>query len=408
MQKEQKTVFCFVMLLRKGVRKRNHLRVKLFLHRRGSLFVCSGHIIFVSLSFLSSQIMSEQNMKNITLEETLKTDRENSTIPAPLVKDKATAIFWCSFFILEALVIIIGNLLTTAVFLRTRKLRKRRYYLMVNLAISDTLVGALAIPMFVVAYGESRQLWSINPLRSVPVEVNMFFDMFAGFGSIAFLSMIALERLYATLRPFSYRSLKSGWYILFTAIAWITAGSIPTLHIAAINFPTAFHSSTPKAFVISMWVPFLSALLLLICASYVVIWRKVRDVHKSVEKESSLFRICLLITAVSLVAWLPFVIANLVFSMQPVNFTSFMKLFYATKFLHFANSFLNPVLYILKIPGFKEGLSNLCRKKRPMPACDLRSPSSRWMMSLKWRNICVSLGGEGREGTGRRRRDISS
>ncbi|XP_022790829.1 kappa-type opioid receptor-like [Stylophora pistillata] len=333
--------------------------------------------------------MSEQNMKNITLEETAKTDNENATISAPLMKDKPTAIFWCSFFILEALVITVGNLLTTVVFLRTRKLRKRRYYLMINLAISDMLVGALAIPMFVVAYGESHQLWNINPQRSVPVEVNMFFDMFAGFASIAFLAMIALERLYATLRPFNYRALKSGWYILFTATAWMTAGSVPTFHIMAMKFPTAFHSSTPKALVISMWVPFLSALLLLICASYIVIWTKVQDIRKSVgkrdiEKESYLSRICLLVTAVSLVTWLPFVIANLIFSMQSVKrFKSFMQLFYATKFLHFANSFLNPVLYVLKIPEFKERLSNLCRKKPPIPAHDLRVRLSRSMISLK-------------------------
>ena len=317
-------------------------------------------------------------MRNISLEDT-EIDLENISLVEPLVIEKPTAIFWCFLFILEALLIIVGNLLTAAVFLRSRKLRKRRYYLIINLAISDTLVGALAIPMFVVAFGESQQLWKINPVMLVPGDVRLFFDMFAGFASIAFLAMIALERLYATLRPFDYRALKSRWYILLIAVAWIAAGSVPSLSIMALRFPQAFHSSTQQAFVISMWVPILSALLLLICVSYVIIWRKVRAIQsrqRDMEKESSLSRICLLVTAASLVAWLPFVISNLVFGRQGNHLPLALQLLYATKFLHFANSLLNPILYVLKIPEFKEGLSNLCRKKNADRARELSVRSS--------------------------------
>lgn len=292
---------------------------------------------------------------------------------------KPEAIFWCVVFILEAILIIVGNLLTTVVFLRSRKLRKRRYYLMINLAISDTLVGALAMPLFVVPFGKSLGVWYTASRHGIPGDVSMFFDMFAGFASIAFLAMISLERLYATLRPFNYRALKSRWYILLTIIAWIAAGTIPSLHLIAIKFPRAFHSSTHQNVMVSMWVPFLSALLLLICVSYAVIWRKVTNLHRSVgqrvvERESSLSRICLLVTAMSLVAWLPFVVVNLVFSRSTSLFQ--FHTFYVTKFLHFANSALNPVLYVLKIPDFKAGLSDLCSRRDADTASELSGPLS--------------------------------
>ncbi|XP_078347129.1 kappa-type opioid receptor-like [Oculina patagonica] len=295
-----------------------------------------------------------------------ETDAKWNNASQPYV-EKPEAIFWCGLFILEAVLIIVGNLLTTIVFLRSKKLRKRRYYLMINLAISDTLVGALAMPLFVVQFGKSLNVWNTSPDRKVPGDVSLFFDMFAGFASIAFLAMIALERLYATLRPFSYRALKSRWYVLFTIIAWIAAGSIPSLHLIAIKFPEVFHSSSSPTLKMAMWVPFLSAFLLLICVSYAVIWRKVRIVHRSVkqrvvEKESSLSRICLLVTAMSLVAWLPFVVVNMVFELSR-RATFLFHVFYIAKFLHFANSLLNPVLYVLKIPEFKAGLSGLCTKK---------------------------------------------
>lgn len=271
------------------------------------------------------------------------------------VVEKPEAVFWCFLFILEAVLITAGNLLTTLVFLRCRKLRTRRYYLIINLTISDTLVGALALPTFLVSFGKSLNVW--DKISAVPREVGLVLDMFAGFASIAFLTMISLERLYATLRPFSYRALKSQWYVLLTVIAWVVAGSIPSLHLCLMKY-----ESTSQIIVVTVWVPFLSAQLLIVCVSYLVIWRKVRVVNKSmgkkrtVEKESSLSRICLLVTAMSLVAWLPFIILSQVDAiLGSFNFHAF----YITKFLHYANSLLNPVLYVVKIPEFKASLTQL-------------------------------------------------
>ena len=286
------------------------------------------------------------------------------------------AIFWCTLFILEAVLITIGNLLTTVVFLRSRKLRKRRYYLIINLAISDGLVGALAMPQFILPFGKALKVWKTT--FAINRDVALFFDMFAGFASIAFLTMISLERLYATLRPFCYRALKSRWYVLLTIIAWATAGCIPSIHLLVLHY----HSSTQNMMV-TLWVPFLSAQLLIICISYLVIWRKVKIVNRSVgreramEKESSLSRICLLVTAVSVVAWLPFVVMSMIYNSSPGMFNVDAHAFYFTKFLHYSNSLLNPVLYVVKIPEFKESLTHLFNRNAADPStADLNVPLS--------------------------------
>ena len=288
------------------------------------------------------------------------------------------AIFWCTLFILEAALIAAGNLLTAVVFLRSKRLRKRRYYLIINLAISDTLVGALALPMFLVPFGKSLAVW--NTETAVHGDAILFFDMFAGFASITFLTMIALERLYATMRPFSYRALKSRWYVLLTIFAWITAASIPSIHLAALKYPGMHLSSTKRAMV-SLWVPFLSALLFIICISYLIIWKKVSNVTRSVrkekviEKESSLSRICLIVTAMSVVAWLPFIIVSMLINSHYELFN--FHALYITKFLHYANSLLNPVLYVLKIPEFKTSMSNLFSKNPDNTITDMTPPFSR-------------------------------
>ena len=291
-------------------------------------------------------------------------------VPAP------AAIFWCTLFILEAVFIAIGNLLTTVLFLRSRKLRKRRHYLVINLAISDTLVGALAMPLFIVPFGEALKLWKISAINAYAV---MFFDMFTGFASIAFLTMISLERLYATLRPFCYRALKSRWYVLLTVIAWASAGCIPSIHLLVLNY----HSSTQDIMMVSLWVPFLSAQLLIICTSYLMIWRKVKIVNRNVgkkravEKESSLSRICLLVTAMSLVAWLPFVVVSMILNSSPGMMVVDVHVIYITKVLHYANSLLNPVLYVVKIPEFKASLTHLFnRNAADASTIDLNVPLS--------------------------------
>lgn len=289
----------------------------------------------------------------------------NSTFNSEPRTGKPEAVFWCSLFIIEAVLIATGNLLAVFVFVRNRRLRKRRFYLMINLALSDALVGVVAMPLFIVPFGTSLKVWPA--VSWILGDVSLFFDMFAGFASIVFLAMIALERVYATLRPFNYRALKSRWYVLFTIIAWTAAGSVPSVHLMMIKFRNTFLSSTPRSIKTGMWIPVLAALLLLICVSYAVIWRKVTTVHKNVkqrlvEKESSLSRICLLITAVSLVAWLPFVIVNMVFEFSASHTFPF-HVFYVTKFLHYANSLLNPVLYVLKIPDFRESLPNFSFKR---------------------------------------------
>lgn len=286
------------------------------------------------------------------------------------------AIFWCTLFILEAVLITIGNLLTTVVFLRSRKLRKRRYYLIINLAISDGLVGALAMPLFILPFGKALKVWKTT--FAINRDAALFFDMFAGFASIAFLTMISLERLYATLRPFCYRALKSRWYVLLTIIAWATAGCIPSIHLLVLH-----HHSSTRDIMVTLWVPFLSAQLLIICISYLVIWRKVKIVNRSVgkeramEKESSLSRICLLVTAVSVVAWLPFVVMSMIVSSSVKMFNVDAHAFYFTKFLHFSNSLLNPVLYVVKIPEFKASLTHLFNRNAADPStADLNVPLS--------------------------------
>ena len=64
-------------------------------------------------------------------------------------------IFWTLTFALTSVVIIIGNLITTVIFLK-QKLRKRPHFLLISLAIADLMVGAFAVPLYIAVGIDAR------------------------------------------------------------------------------------------------------------------------------------------------------------------------------------------------------------------------------------------------------------
>ena len=71
-------------------------------------------------------------------------------------------------------------------------------------------------------------------------------------------------------------------------------------------------------------------------------------------------------TLVSLLLWLPYNIYLLVaWSTDILNSLSFQELFdleYSLRFLFYANSLVNPILYTIRMPDFKKALLSLFRR----------------------------------------------
>ena len=88
-----------------------------------------------------------------------------------------------------ALVITIANLVTIVVFLK-QKLRKRSHFSLISLAIADLMVGALAVPLYVVVAGfQTNENLLVVFFRCV--------DIFTGLLSIFTLASISLERMHS-------------------------------------------------------------------------------------------------------------------------------------------------------------------------------------------------------------------
>ena len=261
---------------------------------------------------------------------------------------------WCAAFATEAVVVAIGNLFIITVFAKTRDMRRQhRHYFLMNLAVADFLVGAFAEPLFVYILGGYYDLWNFR-YKDILFKASIFLDMFSGISSIAFLAAIALERLYATLYPAKYRATKDASYAVVTFLLWVSSAIIPSIRIYLGNDYISLY----------VWMPVLCLLLLVIGVAYIVIWAKVlffSSKRLNQSRERRLNVTVSILTLASLSTWLPFIILNTVSMFEPVSLTAV----YATKVLHYGNSLVNPFLFALKMPKFRQAAKSIfCSARR--------------------------------------------
>ena len=66
-------------------------------------------------------------------------------------------------FVLEAVLIVAGNFLTTGLFATERKIGKKSLFLVVNMAFADLISGAVCLPLYAyLSIGPSYRLWKTS------------------------------------------------------------------------------------------------------------------------------------------------------------------------------------------------------------------------------------------------------
>ena len=261
-------------------------------------------------------------------------------------------IVWSSCFGLLATVIVVGNLLTIWMFLKQR-LRKRAHFLLTSLAVADLLVGLLTVPLYIAI---NSALYFGELLGRT---VFVFTDIFTAIASISTLAAISLERMHAIGWPFRHRTLNFRVYVFAIAIPWILTTIFTSIRLL-------FYLSiiTLKYYMYSL-ILFLSTPLLVICIAYSVVWRKQKTMmgnRNHVVREKRLAKTLLIITAASLLTWLPFQILSLLaIRVEFEGFPNIRITANIVKFLQFSNSFVNAIIYPFRIPEFKNALLQMLR-----------------------------------------------
>ena len=262
---------------------------------------------------------------------------------------------WLVVLIIECLAIVILNIITIAVFVKKkRQLQRRSTYLIIHLAIVDVLVGAVSGPLQIEIKMEwFCPLWNFRRKTLWSHRLSFLFLHLFYFTSLTNLIAISLERLHATFCPFRHRFVRKWVYRAIIIVIWLIA---IVREVAQIFLWEIGYFEVINAY---LYLPFYAVSLFVICVSYILIVIKVRcsrhpQFHSRSKRERKLTGTALIVSLVSLLCFLPLVISVTLFYYL-LNFHIELALLV----LFLANSLVNPIIYALRMPGFREGLLQL-------------------------------------------------
>ena len=266
---------------------------------------------------------------------------------------------WLVVFIIECLAIVIFNIITIVVFVKEkRQLQRRSTYLIVHLAIVDLLVGVVSGPLQIeLVIGRFCSLWKYRRKTIWSHRLSFAFLHLFSFTSLTNLMAISLERLHATFCPFRHRFVRKWVYRAIIIFIWLIAIVRETAQIFL------WEIADLMVIDIYLYILFYAVSLIVICVSYILIVIKVRcsrhpQFHSRSKRERKLTGTALIVSLVSLLCFLP---AMIYLACLHLSFTCFMNvhIYMAVSVLCLGNSLVNPIIYSLRMPGFREGLLQL-------------------------------------------------
>ncbi|CAH3127291.1 unnamed protein product [Pocillopora meandrina] len=265
---------------------------------------------------------------------------------------------WFVVLIIECLAIVILNIITIVVFVeKRRQLQRRRTYLIIHLAIVDLLAGTVSGPLMIEnVITLFCPLWKYRLMTLWSYLFIVFIQLFP-FTSLVNLMAISLERLHATFCPFRHRFVRKWVHRAIIIVIWL----IPIVRIAAIIFLLKIdYFDVVNAY---LFLLFYVVSLFVICVSYILVVIKVRcsrhlQFHSRYKRERKLTGTALIVSLVSLLCFLPAIIYTACCGLS-LNYCQNAHISLAVLVLFLANSLVNPIIYALRMPGFREGLLQL-------------------------------------------------
>ncbi|XP_031565083.1 beta-1 adrenergic receptor-like [Actinia tenebrosa] len=275
-----------------------------------------------------------------------------------------------------AVVIVVGNVLIVLAYRSNSRLQTKANMFLVNLAVSDFLVGIVSLPCWVVV-----QLLGLRRDDSF-YEFFITFDIFSGLTSVLHLTAISIERFLAISKPFLYPSIPSRYYKVTIVFAWILAAIISALRSAIPKPWIKFY--IPAVLVIGFLGP-----LFIIGSMYCGIFKIAKSLilkepggdermmdrqnRKSskkyvIRKERKVAVTVSIITGLFFVSWLPFYVVLLigVFCFPgcwPKSPFDVLRVIAFSKWMHYGNSAVNAFVYSFRDKEMRRTFARLLHNR---------------------------------------------
>ena len=278
-------------------------------------------------------------------------------------------ITWFAAVLIVSVAIVTVNLLSIILFIKNSDLRTRGMYLVINLTVAETLVGIISSLQFLrLLRNECKNAYSLNVRSNWEGHIiTLFLFTWFPLTSLTNITVISLDRMHATFRPFRHRVIKKWVYGVTISVVWVLAGMISTATTMLLLFDKEWSHYQ------YLWPSYSLLCLFVICACYASIIVKIccgaRPQHHGAARRQRKLTVTLLImTIVSLLLWLPFAVATFVYytndSIRSLSYTKRMRLNMFLLLLFCTNSFVNPVVYTVRMPVFSKALLSLFTRRQ--------------------------------------------
>ena len=277
-------------------------------------------------------------------------------------------ITWFALFLTESVAIVTVNLLSIIIFIKNSNLRTRAMYLVINLTVADNFVGGISSIFLFEILGYHCQIVTVGSNTAPEGNITLFVFRWFPLTSLTSIAVISLDRMHATFRPFRHRNIKKWVYWVTIGAIWVFAAVMSTAMTLV-----SLHSGRQEPLPLYLWLSYCCLCLLVICVSYTSIavryWCAVRPQHHGATSRQRKLTVTLLImTIVSLLFWLPYLIFTFVIltGRRSLSFQQMMRVRFILLLLFYTNSFVNPIIYTIRIPEFRKALIALftCQKRQ--------------------------------------------
>ena len=275
-------------------------------------------------------------------------------------------IIWFAAFLGVAVAIVTVNLLSIILFIKSSNLRTRGMYLVINLTAADMLVGGLSTIYLLIITDIGCKTVNVRlPWEGYMITLFLFY--WFPLTSLTNITVISLERMHATFRPFRHRVIKKWVYGVTICVLWVLAGMISTATMLLTFFGKNWSHHQ------YLWQSYSLLCLFVICACYASVIVKIccgaRPQHHGAARRQRKLTVTLLImTIVSLLLWLPFAVATFVYyttdSIRSLSYTKRMRLNTSLLLLFYTNSFVDPVVYTIRMPEYRKALLSLFTRRQ--------------------------------------------
>ena len=277
-------------------------------------------------------------------------------------------ITWFALFLTESVAIVTVNLLSIIIFIKNSNLRTRAMYLVINLTVADNFVGGISSIFLFEILGYDCQIVTVGSNTAPEGNITLFVFRWFPLTSLTSVAVMSVDRMHATFRPFRHRNIKNCVYWVIIGAIWVFAAVMSTAMTLV-----SLHSGRQEPLPLYLWLSYCCLCLLVICVSYTSIavryWCAVRPQHHGATSRQRKLTVTLLImTVVSLLFWLPYLIFTFVIltGRRSLSFQQMMRVRFILLLLFYTNSFVNPIIYTIRIPEFRKALIALftCQKRQ--------------------------------------------